>query len=302
MKKFNDDTFLARWLNNDLTPKEKADFEASEDFKTYKKIIAGISLFESPENYNTDEMLEAIKSSKEDPESLNHSNYARRNWIYGLAATVALLIIGYFTIDLLSSVSYTAQNGEKSTIELPDGSTVVLNAGSEITHDRWNWAEDRTLRLSGEAYFDVVKGKTFEVKTSMGVVTVLGTEFNVKVTGDFFEVACYEGSVRVTTSSDSTILEAFEGVRRMQNQTKPLAVKLSEPSWLNNESNFDNVPAEFVIEELEKQYNLQIQGQVPSGKMFTGSFPHDDQEVALKIVLDALQIEYQVNGNIVELQ
>ena len=297
MKKFNDDTFLARWLNNELTPEEKADFEASEEFKTYEKIIAGTSLFESPDNYNRDEILEVILSSKQ-----SSRNGSRRNWLYGMAATIALLIIGYFAFNQFSVVSYTAQNGEKTTISLPDGSTAMLNAGSEISHKRWGWTENRSLILDGEAFFDVVKGSTFKVETKMGSVTVLGTEFNVKVSTEFFEVACYEGSVQVKTIADSAILQAFEGFRQIQNQTKSIAVKQSEPSWMNNESNFDNIPAEYVIEELEKQYNLQIEGQLPSGKMFTGSFPHDDQEVALKIVLDALQIDYRVNGNVVELQ
>lgn len=297
MKKFNDDTFLARWLNNELTPEERADFEASEEFKTYEKIIAGTSLFESPDNYNRDEILEVILSSKQ-----SSVNGSRRNWLYGMAATIALLIIGYFSFNQLSVVSYTAQNGEKTTIELPDGSTAMLNAGSEISHKRWGWTENRSLILDGEAFFDVVKGSTFKVETKMGSVTVLGTEFNVKVSTEFFEVACYEGSVQVKTISDSTILQAYEGFRQIQNQTKSIAVKQSEPFWMNNESNFDNIPAEYVIEELEKQYNLQIEGQLPSGKMFTGSFPHDDQEVALKIVLDALQIDYRVNGNVVELK
>ncbi len=297
MKEFNDDTFLARWLNNELSPKEKADFEASEAFKTYEKIIAGTSLFESPQNYKADEMLEAIMTSKQDA-----VNVRRKNWYYRIAASIAFLIISYLAFDQLNEVSYTAQNEEKTTIELPDGSTVALNAGSEISHDRWNWSDNRSVNLNGEAFFDVVKGSTFKVETTMGSVAVLGTEFNVKVSGNYFEVACYEGSVRVQTSSDSTILMAFEGFRQIQNQTKSVVIKLSAPTWINNESTFDNIPAEYVMEELEKQYNLQFKGQIPSGKMFTGSFPHDDQEVALKIVLDALQIDYQVNGNTVELK
>ncbi|MBV6641939.1 MAG: FecR domain-containing protein [Cyclobacteriaceae bacterium] len=297
MKKFSDDTFLARWLNNELSPKEKADFEASEDYKTYEKIIAGSSLFESPQNYDANQMLETILASKQKP-----AVKSNRNWIYGIAATIALLIISFLVYDRLAEVSYTAQNSEKTTVELPDGSIVIMNAGSALSHKRWNWTDNRSLQLNGEAFFDVVKGSSFKVETTMGSVTVLGTEFNVKVSTDYIEVACYEGSVRINTDSDSTILKAYQGYRRIQNQTKSLAVKLSEPSWINNESNFDNIPAEYVIEELEKQYDLQIIGEIPSGKMFTGSFPHDDQEVALKIVLDALQIDYRVNGNIVELQ
>ena len=297
MKKFSDDTFLARWLNNELSPKEKADFEASEDYKTYEKIIAGSSLFESPQNYDANQMLETILASKQKP-----AVKSNRNWIYGIAATIALLIISFLVYDRLAEVSYTAQNSEKTTVELPDGSIVLMNAGSELSHKRWNWTDNRSLQLNGEAFFDVVKGSSFKVETTMGSVTVLGTKFNVKVSTDYFEVACYEGSVRINTDSDSTILKAYQGYRRIQNQTKSLAVKLTEPSWINNESNFDNIPAEYIIEELEKQYDLQIKGEIPSGKMFTGSFPHDDQEVALKIVLDALQIDYRVNGNIVELQ
>ncbi len=297
MKNFSDDTFLARWLNNELTPEEKADFESSDDYGYYKKIIAGTSLMESPSNFDSEQMLEAIKASKK-----GSSDQSRRSWLYGIAASAALLVMAYFAVEQLADVSYAAGNGEKSTIELPDGSTVILNAGSKISHDRWSWSDNRNVHLEGEAFFDVMKGNTFKVETSLGSVTVLGTEFNVKVSGEYFEVACYEGRVRVSTSADSTILAAYAGFRQINNQTKSIAVKQSEPSWMNNESNFENIPAEYVIEELEKQFDLQITGQIPSGKMFTGSFPHDDQQVALKIVLDALQIDYQVNGKRVEIQ
>ena len=75
---------------------------------------------------------------------------------------------------------------------------MLLNSKSTITFNKHNWDTNRTLELNGEAFFDVEKGNTFTVKTSQGNVSVLGTEFNVNASVDFFRVSCYEGKVKVS--------------------------------------------------------------------------------------------------------
>ena len=49
MDKKYSDTFLARWLNNELTNEEKKNFEASDDFLCYKKIAEKSTELSTPE-------------------------------------------------------------------------------------------------------------------------------------------------------------------------------------------------------------------------------------------------------------
>ena len=71
--------------------------------------------------------------------------------------------------------------GGKSSVILPDGSNVWLNAGSRMKYYRSFDVESREVFLEGEAYFDVKREKyPFIVHTSHLDIQVLGTVFNVK--------------------------------------------------------------------------------------------------------------------------
>ena len=71
--------------------------------------------------------------------------------------------------------------GGEYTLTLSDGTKVWLNADSELKYPVRFSGDTREVSVSGEAYFEVTKqaGKPFIVKTSLGNITVLGTEFNV---------------------------------------------------------------------------------------------------------------------------
>ena len=109
-----------------------------------------------------------------------------------LLLIVALAACGPTTIS-------TENNYEQ--VELPDGSIVKLNKNSSITFDSFD--QERTVSLSGEAFFDVIESeKPFTVTTEIGSVSVLGTEFNVKSKGDEFDVEVQSGEVEVKASDD----------------------------------------------------------------------------------------------------
>lgn len=79
--------------------------------------------------------------------------------------------------------NYTTKEGERKSVQLPDGSIIKLNNVTQIELDEGFGRTNRTLRLTGEAYFDVVKNPDipFIVKTNVMDIRVKGTIFNVKV-------------------------------------------------------------------------------------------------------------------------
>lgn len=76
------------------------------------------------------------------------------------------------------------KTGEVKKIDLPDGSSVWLNANSEIRiSDDFQNRQQRSVYLDeGEAFFEVTKNpqRPFLVKTPHLITRVLGTSFNVK--------------------------------------------------------------------------------------------------------------------------
>ncbi len=107
--------------------------------------------------------------------------------------------------------------GSKSMIKLPDGSVVLLNAGSKLTYNKDFNKEIREVYLTGEGFFDVTKNKErpFIIHTSSINIKVLGTAFNVKAYPEDkqTETSLIRGSIEVTMKNrpnDKIILSPSE--------------------------------------------------------------------------------------------
>jgi len=87
-------------------------------------------------------------------------------------------------------------------LQLPDGSTVLLNGDSKLNYDKDFGVTNREVTLSGEAYFDVRHDRLpFIVHTGKVRTTVLGTAFNIRAYKDQHDikVTVTRGKVRVET-------------------------------------------------------------------------------------------------------
>ena len=301
-KKFKDDTFLARWLSNELSDEELKDFQESEDFAMFEKIVSGSRAIRS-ESFDEHKILERIKESQP---SKVRPLYTRRVWLYGAAASV-VLVLTFALFNIFSKptlIEVASGKGEKKTIFLPDGSEVILNANSVAAYIVENWDENRFVDLRGEAYFKVKTGNQFTVRTASGSVSVLGTQFNVQAINGFFEVKCFEGSVQVQSENDEEVLKPKRAFRRI-NRNRAILTSIVEgtPSWINNESVYTRIPFKYVLIGLENQYDIVFEGKTAADDLtFSGTFPHDDLDLALKVVLGSLQINYTVNGKTVVLE
>lgn len=152
------------------------------------------------------------------------------------------------------------------------------------------------MTLEGEGFFKVAKGSKFEVETSAGTVSVLGTAFNVKNRKDYFEVVCYEGSVKVESSQKISKLLPGQMFRILNgiasNQT---VAEENVPTWQADESTFKSVPFSEVIGEFERQYNVSVTiSNVNTSQLFTGTFTHNDISLALKSITIPLNLTYQI--------
>lgn len=117
-------------------------------------------------------------------------------------------------------VTVCPDKGESHMIELPDGSTVRLAGGSELSYAE-DFTEKRSVKLEGDAYFTVEKmaGAPFSVKTRDMTVTVLGTEFMLKSAAehDRAEVSLFSGSVEV--AAQDTVVTLTPGTQLVFDHT-----------------------------------------------------------------------------------
>ncbi|MGO4918237.1 FecR family protein [Maribacter spongiicola] len=291
------DNYLAKWLNNELTESELAEFKKSEAYETYQKIKDSSARLESPE-FDMDKVWESIDQNKtvEEPKVFILSPFKR---FLRVAAVVAILLAGSFFYLSTLNESFSTEYAESKFITLPDTSEVILNAESELAFNKNKWDTNRNVDLKGEAYFRVAKGKKFTVETAQGLVTVLGTQFNVESRENFFEVTCFEGLVSVTINGKETKLPAGNSLMTIAgNSTMSKAIINGGPSWLTKESSFTSIPLHYVMDELQRQYNIEVAtDDIDTTQLFTGSFTNENLELALKSISAPLKIKYTLEEN-----
>ena len=279
---------LSKWLNNELTEAELAEFKTDPDFEQYEK-IKNYSAQLKVGDFDEAKMLDTILSQKkESPKVIP----LYKNWMFRVAAVLVLALGITFTMQNFSTETQLASNGKRTSFLLPDNSEVVLNAGSEIQYKKWNWKNNRNLELQGEAYFKVAKGQKFEVKTSLGKVTVLGTQFNVKARKNRFDITCFEGRVKVNYKDKEIILTHGQSVTFENGNQINTTATVQKPEWLENKIAFSKEKLPNIIDEIQRQYDVTI--SIKSGysnELFTGKIPTDNLDIALQIIATTYNLE-----------
>lgn len=288
------DYLIKKWLNDDLTEAEQKAFEALPDAGINQKILAGAKAFKAshfskPGSY--EDLKAQLKPHKTPVFSLQS---------YQLLVRIAAILIIGFSATLFyiynQNVEIATSVSQKTNITLPDGSYVQLNSESVLKYNRFLWKFRRKLYLTGEAFFKVQKGSDFDVKTSKGTVTVVGTQFNVKCRQNIFEVQCYQGIVRVKTPQKTLLLTKGQAVSVIDRKViqKPVLDQL--PQWLNDSSYFKSAPLAQVFKALEKEYHIQVITQhINLQQTYTGGFVHHNLEQALKEITIPFHLTYSIN-------
>lgn len=126
--------------------------------------------------------------------------------------TIAFLLGSYLSIfeeksTYVPQTKYTyneikAPFGSNAEIKLPDGTVVLLNAGSTLKYRNDFNLSNRNLSLVGEAYFTVARNVDIPLNVSTGNISIkaVGTEFNVKAYEDeaIIETTLIEGKIEIT--------------------------------------------------------------------------------------------------------
>jgi len=290
------DYLLKKWLVAKLTDTESKDFESFDDFDLNTKIVEKAKLFDIPEGLSVksyDDFKKDIPTSKSKVIQLKPYHV-----FYRIAGVFVIAIGIYFLFFFNTLITIETLASQKTTFELPDASEVILNVDSKAQFNKKQWNEKRELTLEGEAFFKVEKGSKFDVLTSNGIVSVLGTQFNVKNRDSYFEVICFEGIVGVHSNGTINKLTKGKTFRIFNNTILLDSVIANQPQWMQNISSFKAVPLAMVIEEFERQYDVEIEIiNINTERMFTGSFANNDMEQALLSITVPFNLIYKKSSS-----
>ncbi|CAM1341705.1 FecR family protein [Tenacibaculum amylolyticum] len=294
------DILLNKFIENTISQEELIKLKSFKQFSLYEKVLNYSSDFKAPhidEQQSFDNFINKATTKTNSKVSKLVIQLNIKTIVGGIAAAV-LLLFGLFQI-LNPNQTYTTDFGEQLAVLLPDSSQVLLNAETSITFDKKNWDKNRTVSLQGEAFFKVKKGSKFKVVTEEGIVSVLGTQFNVNEQEDFLEVQCFEGKVSVERNGEQFILLRGQAVRQIkENSFEEWNFTNEGPSWENFESSFKNTPLQYIIKSFEKTYGVEIITQnIDLQKRFSGSFPNTNKTVAIETIANSMNLEYQIKND-----
>lgn len=230
------------------------------------------------------------------PQMVKMSPRKRSIWFYA-AASVAVIAIILPSIAFFYVKSEVAERGSHLTVILPDGSKVDMNAESKISYKPFWWPISRDVELKGEAYFEVKKGSSFDVRSGQYTVSVLGTSFNVLYRNGKFNVTCLTGKVDVSNKSELVTLTP--NMQALWNNGKLIAKEIDDAeksiNWKLGRFVFVSVPLQEVIQEIERQYNIEIFPNSNLNHLYSGNFTRaNDPEDVLKIVGKPFGIEFKI--------
>ncbi|WP_439185398.1 FecR family protein [Carboxylicivirga taeanensis] len=160
--------------------------------------------------------------------------------------------------------SFTTGDKSFSTLKLPDGSMLTLNANSTVTYQDKN---QRYVTLSGEAYFDIYHdpNKPFVIDFGRMQVVDLGTKFNIKADeqSNLIETTLLEGDVDVIVDEDKiTSLEPGQmATYHKINNTVVLtrADSTVVMGWKGKRFVFKGQTLQSIMDELGAWYNIEIE-------------------------------------------
>jgi ferric-dicitrate binding protein FerR (iron transport regulator) len=275
-----------------------------DQLSTDEKVDLFVQGYRVPRKRSKAEVLELLRSKLDQTSTEKPVRNIRIYWSAAASIVLIALLASVYFFQT-TSTQIVASKGQHLEFSLPDGSNVTVNADSKISFSESDFAQKRVLKLEGEAYFSVQKGKPFVVKTKTGSVEVLGTKLNVYSRDNELSVSCLTGKVKVTANGQSVTIEPGEKVDLVSGTLqKTTNIQTDQMAgWRSGELHFDNAPLISIFEEIERQFNVKIATNGIENRFFTGSFSNKNLNEVLETVCLPMHLNYEIkNGNRIRIE
>ncbi len=323
-----DDPDFREWVRQPTAEKEqlwetylKANSNEREKLEKAQKIILQLDQYykkELPDSITPDPnfaklLTNIVRLDKAEQKRTLTKPKVQRRW--AIAATIAaLLSVGLWLLTADNTetganwVVHTTDFGEWKKLQLPDGSTVHLNANATLKLNKdWAIGEDRQVWLKGEAFFEVEKKPAtqakFKVTTDALEVEVLGTQFNVKSKGENTQVFLTEGKIQLTAATQQLALKPNDFIDYTKGEeifkVSPQTLKKERASWKDGTLILSEQTVATILQRLEEIYGCSFEAQRSSllEERKTLAVPLTKIEAILPILERTLDVKIEKEGN-----
>lgn len=235
----------------------------------------------------------------------------RRPWLMAAASVLVLGITAWFGRDQILYKTYATEFGETRSVELSDGTKVILNANTSMKVPRFGFGENtREVKLNGEAFFNVthtIDNKRFMVKTDDNFeVMVLGTEFSVYTRQKGGKVLLKKGKVHVLFSEGQQkkelVMKPGDLVTMEKSHAKPVVKPNADTqkliAWTGNRFVFDKTPLSEVASQLQEHYGIrvEIKDNRFANRTVSGTFQPESGEELLTLLSELFDFRLAREG------
>jgi transmembrane sensor len=320
---------VIRYITGKVNETEKLEFEkwlnASEEntiqfqeFKIYWNRAGNSYQNYSPDTTKAWELVSKNTIQKQIEMRSRRNNYAT---VFKIAASILILV----SLAVVGSIIYSWSQKEVMicytsdkniiTIQLPDKSTVWLNAHSELQAPKEFKGSKRNVYLKGEAFFEVTKNpkRPFRIYAKSTITEVVGTSFNLQslksdsnvcltvVTG---KVAFYTSDLK---GKKALVLPGQQGLYDASKQLVVLNPNSNANflAWKTRKLQFKNTSLPEVCKSLESFYHITIVHDPLSNSKnysFTGQFANSPLNETLNVIELSLGVKFIYEGNAYKIQ
>ncbi|MDQ1090343.1 FecR domain-containing protein [Siphonobacter sp. SORGH_AS_1065] len=231
----------------------------------------------------------------------------RRNFWPAAAAILVVFGLCWFMFNPFGQAPQQVATATEQALEqhLPDGSTVLLNRGSQLTYPQRFEKGQRVVQLKGEGFFDITPNPSqpFIIEANGTTVRVVGTSFSVRAYNSNVRVAVRTGKVLFTAMKKEVSLvknqqASFDSASHTIETTAHLNPNVF--AYKTGKLIFEKTPLSEVIETLREVYQADIQLANDRLKHCQLNVPFDTKDsldTILKVIADSFQLHIRQNGN-----
>ncbi|MEP1095057.1 MAG: FecR domain-containing protein [Cyclobacteriaceae bacterium] len=301
---------LHRYFREELTTEERTEVEVWRDASQENQgelekarimhlDLKGLAFYKNANLQEVDRSWEQFKKDKK-IKSIHQEPIRSFTWMKYAASIVLLLSTAlaiYYYGNNVEEITLASIEGVRE-VTLPDGSLVALNERASIEYPEPFQNNERRIKLSGEAYFEVTKRseQPFVVEVGNTEVRVLGTKFFInKPSANELSIQVDEGKVLISHKDTHQIAEAGQQFT-LDLQTETLLETEDETGvssfWKNRRLVFQVTSLEDVVAVINEAYgsSIQLEGSTERCSL-TVTFDNEDLENVLEVISSTLNYE-----------